>query len=90
MMVRCGTMCTVKSVGNPGIMISQMWVDLTFHLSGMLIVKGLLVILLLTTLMPSIMKMKVAPVSTIACVDAIVIAFRYLWLAKYAASCCRY
>ncbi len=70
-------MCPVKTIRNPGIMISQMWVDLTFCPSDMLIVKGLLVILLLTTSMPSIMKMEVALVSTIACVDAIVIPFRY-------------
>jgi hypothetical protein len=77
-MARCRTACLVKTIGNPGIAISQMWVDLTFHPSGMLIVKGLIVILLLTTSSPSIMKMEVAPVSVIACVDVIVIAFRYL------------
>ncbi len=77
-MARCRMTCPIKTIGNPGIMISQMWVDLTFRLSGMLIVKVLLVILLLMTLTPSIMKMEVAPVSVIACVDAIVIAFRYL------------
>ncbi len=78
-MARCGTMWPIKIIGNPGIVISQRWVDLTFRPSGMLMVKGLLVILLLTTSMPSIIKMEVAPVSAIACVDAILIALRYLF-----------
>jgi hypothetical protein len=67
-------MCPVKTISNP---VSQMWVDLTFRPSGMLIVEGLLEILLLTMLMPPIMKMEVALVSAIACVNAIVITFRY-------------
>ncbi len=78
-MARCGTMWPVKIVDNPGIVISQMWVDLTFRPSGMLMVKGLLVILLLRTSTPSIIKIEVAPVSAIACVNAILIAFRYLF-----------
>ncbi len=75
--VRCGTMCPVKTVGNPGIVISQICVDLTFQLSGMLMVKGLGLTRLLTTPTPSIMKMDVAPVSAIACINAIMISFKY-------------
>ncbi len=67
-MARCGMTCPVKTVGSPGIVISQLWVDLTFRPAGMLIVKGLLVILLLTTSTPSKMKMGV---------NVIMIAFRY-------------
>jgi hypothetical protein len=54
---RCGTMCPVKTVDNPGIVISHTCVDLTYHPSGMLMVRGVLVTFLLTTSTPSIMKM---------------------------------
>jgi hypothetical protein len=74
---RCGTMCPVKTIGNPGIVKSQMYVDLTFRPYGMLMVKGLRLTCLLATSMPSIMKMDVAPVLVIACINAIVIAFTY-------------
>jgi hypothetical protein len=77
MITRCGTMCPVKIVGNPGIVMPQMCVDLTFRPSGMLLVNGLGLICLLTTSMPSIMKMDVALVSVIACVVATVIVFNY-------------
>ena len=43
----------------------------------MLMLKGLLAQLLLTTLVPSIMNMDVAPVSAMAWVGAIVIVFKY-------------
>jgi hypothetical protein len=76
---RCGTTCPIKTVGNLGIVTSHICIDLTFRPSGMLMVKGFVVTLLLTTSTASIMKMDVAPVSAIACVDAIVMAFKYLF-----------
>jgi hypothetical protein len=64
---------------NPGIVISHICVDLTFHLSSMLMVKGLLVTLLLTISTLSIMKMDAAPVPAIGCVKVIIMAFKYLF-----------
>ena len=51
--------------------------DLTFLPSGKLIVRGLSAVRLLTTSMPSMTKIEVAPVSAMACVVAIVNALRY-------------
>ncbi len=70
-------MCPVKTVGNPGMVMLQTCVDIICHPLGMLIFKGFAAGILLTTSMPSMMKIEVAPVSAIAWVDAIVIAFRY-------------
>jgi hypothetical protein len=64
--VKDGTMCPNKTVGNPGIIMSQTCVDLTFFPSGKLMVSGLVAMHLLTTSTPSMIKMDVAPVSAIA------------------------
>lgn len=64
--VKDGTMCPNKTVGNPGIIMSQTCVDLTFFPSGKLMMSGLVAMRLLTTSTPSIIKMDVAPVSAIA------------------------
>jgi hypothetical protein len=72
--VKDGTMCPVKTVGNPGISMLQTCEDCTFLPSGKLIVRGLLATRLLITSMPSIMKMDVAPVSAMAWSRAIVTA----------------
>ena len=69
-------MCPVKISGKPGIVMSQTCDDLTFLPSGKLIVRGLGAGLLLTTSTPSIIKIDVAPVSAMACVVAIEMAFR--------------
>ena len=61
-----GTICPVTTVGRPGIKILQMWVDMTFDLSGKLIVEGLVATHLLTTGVPSMMKIVVAPVLAMA------------------------
>jgi hypothetical protein len=71
-------MCPVKIVSNPGIVMSQMCMDLTFQLSGMLMGDGLGLTHMLTTSTPSKMKMGMAPVSAIACIVAIMIVFKYL------------
>jgi hypothetical protein len=75
--VRRGTMCPVKTVGNLGMAMLQTCVDIICHPLGMLIFNGFSAGHLLKTSTPSMMKMEVAPVSAIAWVDAIVIAFRY-------------
>jgi len=64
-MVRLGTMCPVRMVGNPGIAMSQQCVDLTLAPSGRFIDSGFVAIRLLFTGIPSMMKMAVAPVSRI-------------------------
>ena len=66
-MVRPGTTCPVRTVGNPGILISQQCVDFMLVPSGRFIVRGCVAILLLSTGVPSMTKIAVAPVSTIAC-----------------------
>jgi hypothetical protein len=64
--VRCGTLCPVKTVGKPGMVMSQTCVDIICHLPGMLIFKGLAMRHLLRTSTPSMIKMEVAPMSAIA------------------------
>ena len=61
------TMCPVSILGNTGIVMSQQWVDLIFVPSGRLMVSGFFAIRLLSTGVPSMMKMAVAPVPIIAC-----------------------
>ena len=63
---RLKTMCPVSILGNPGIVMSQQWVDLIFVPSGRLMVSGFFVIRLFLTGVPSMMKMAVAPVSIMA------------------------
>jgi len=64
--VNDGTMCPVRTVGRPGIAMSQICEDWTCLPSGKLICSGLVATRLLTTSTPSMMKMDVAPVSAIA------------------------
>jgi hypothetical protein len=74
---RWSTICPVKMYGNPRMVILHICVDFIFLPSGMLMLKGLLARCLFMTLAPSIMKMDVAPVSAMARVEVIVIAFKY-------------
>ena len=67
-----GTMCPVSFSGRPGIIMSHMCVDLTFVPSGKLIDSGLVATLLLSTGVPSMMNIAVAPVSAMACDGGIV------------------
>ena len=64
---RLGTMCPVSTTGSPGIVTSQQCVDLIFEPLGRLMVSGFVAILLLSTGVPSMIKIAVAPVSMIAC-----------------------
>ena len=75
---KLGMICPVSTIGNPGIVISQPWVDFIFVPSGRLMVSGFVARRLLFTGVTSMMKMAVAPVSTIACDVAIVISCRRL------------
>ncbi len=70
-------MCPVKTVGNQGDGDVATCEDITYHPSGMLIFNRFAAGRLLTTSMPSMMKMEVAPMSTIAWLNAIAIAFWY-------------
>jgi hypothetical protein len=65
-------------MGRPGITKSHMCVDWTLHPLGKLIVIGFVVICLLSTSMPSMMKIDVAPVLAIASCVAVVITFSAL------------
>ena len=76
-MVNNGTMCPVKTVGRPWMLMSHMCVEYIFLPSGKLIVRGVLVTRLLSTGAPSMMKIDVAPVSTMAWLVANVKALRY-------------
>ena len=60
-------MCPVSISGRPGMVMSQQCVDLIFDPSGRLMVRGFVATRLLSTGVPSIMKIAVAPVSMIAC-----------------------
>ena len=57
----------MRILGNPGIGMSQQCVNLIFVPLGRLLVSGYVAIHLLSTGVPSIMKIAVAPVSIIAC-----------------------
>ena len=57
--------------------MSQMCVDDTLLLSGKLIVIGLFIVRRFLTSVPFMMNIEVAPVSAIACIGAIVIAFAH-------------
>ena len=67
-----GTMCPVSFFGRPGIIISHMCVDCTFVPSGKLIDSGFIATRLLSTGVPSMMNIAVAPVSAMACDGGIV------------------
>jgi hypothetical protein len=72
-----GTMWPTKTIGSPGMWISHTFVDLFFLPLGKLIVRGDVAMHLLATSAPSMMKIKIAPVSGIAFFAAIVRALRY-------------
>ncbi len=58
-------------------LMSQMCVDITFFPLGKLIVRGLTATRLFVTLTPSMIKIDVTPVSAIARLAEMVIAFKY-------------
>jgi hypothetical protein len=62
-----GTTCPVNTVRRPGMVMLPVCVDLTLLPSGRFIVIGLMVGFIFSMGMPSITKIDVAPVSTIAC-----------------------
>jgi hypothetical protein len=70
-------MCPIKTIGRPGMMMSHTCVDCIYFLLGKCIVRGKVYMCLLLTLVLSMIKMEVAPVSTIAWFVAIVSAFIY-------------
>ena len=72
--VRLGTMCPVSTVGSPGIDMSQQCVDFTFVPSGRFMVNGFVATRLLSTGIPSMMKIAVAPVSRMT-IDSAVSSF---------------
>ncbi len=72
-----GTMCPVKTMVRPGIVMLQRCVNLTWLPSGKFIVNCFVAGRMFLTGVPSIMNMDVAPVSAIACNVAIIIALRY-------------
>jgi hypothetical protein len=72
-----GTICLVSTVGQLGILMSHTCVDFTFLLPGKFIVRGDKAICVLSTSVPSIMKMEVAPVFAMAWLVVIVRAFKY-------------
>ena len=72
-----GTMCPVKMVDSPGIIMSHVCVDMICLPFGKFIVRGFLATSLLTMSRPSMMNMDVAPVLLIAWFVAMVNAFKY-------------
>ena len=72
-----GTTCPTSFIGNPGIVMSHVCVDFTFVLSGRLIVSGRTAGWRFLHGVPSMMNIKVAPVSAIASDAAMAIALRY-------------
>jgi hypothetical protein len=63
---RSGIMCPVSTVGSPSILMSHMCVDKTIRLSANATFSGCVVVRLLTTGVPSITKIWVAPESAMA------------------------
>ena len=72
-----GTTCPTGTFGSPGIVMSHVCVDCTFVLSGRLMVSGRMAGQRFSHGVPSMIKIKAAPVSAIACNAAMVIALRY-------------
>jgi hypothetical protein len=72
------TMCPVKILGRPGIIMLQNCVDLTWLPLGKFIINCFVAGQMFLAGVPSIMNMDIAPVSAIACNVAIVIALIYL------------
>jgi hypothetical protein len=61
-----GTMCPVSTVGSPGMLMSQICVDITLFPLGELIVRGFQATCLFAMSAPSMIKINVAPMSAIA------------------------
>jgi hypothetical protein len=80
--VNLGTICLVKIVGRPGIVMSHMCVDFTLLPSGKLIVNGCGNGRTLLAGVPSMINMEVALVSVIAWFILIAIVLRYCWLGE--------
>ena len=78
--VNLGTMCPVKIVGRPSIVMSHMCVDFTLLPSGKLIVNGCNEGRKLLMGVLSMINMEVALVSAIDWLIFIAIALRYCWL----------
>ncbi len=76
-MVNNGTMCPVKTVGMPGMLISHTCVEYIFLPLGKLIVRGVHVTRLLSVGAPSMMNIDVPPVSAMAWLVANVKGLRY-------------
>jgi hypothetical protein len=72
-----GTICPINIVGRPGMVMSQMWVKTNLLPSGKVMVIGWSAIRKFLTGLPFMMKIEVAPMSAMACVAAIVIAFAH-------------
>jgi hypothetical protein len=70
------SMCPVSTVGRPGMLMSQMCINITLFPSGKSIVRGFFAMRLSATLTPSMIKIEVTSVSVIARLAAIVIAFK--------------
>ena len=64
--VMSGMICPVSIVGSPGIMMSQMWVDLILRLSGSLTVMGFMALCLFWHGALFVKKKEVVPVSVMA------------------------
>ena len=71
------TTCPTRTFGSPGIVMLHLCVDITFVPSGRLIVSGRTARRRFLHGVPSMMKIKVAPVSAIACDAAMAIALSY-------------
>ena len=80
--VNLGTMCPVRIVGGPGIVMSHMCVNFTLLLSGKLIVNGCNEGQKLLMGVPSMINMEVASVFAIAWFVLIAIVLRYCWLGE--------
>ncbi len=72
-----GTTCPTRTFGSPGVIMLHVCVDITFVPSGKLIVSGRTARRRFLHVVPPMMKIKVAPVSAIACNAAMAIALRY-------------
>ena len=86
-MVNDGTMCPVKMVGRPGMLILHTCVEYIFLPLGKLIVRGVRVTRLLSTGALSMMNINIAPVSKIAWLVANVKALRYCGIGAPYSAC---
>jgi hypothetical protein len=75
---KSGTMCPMRTVGRPGMVMPHTCVNCTLSPSGRLIVNSLDATLFFATLTPSMINMEVALVAVIACNVAIMMVFKVL------------